>query len=262
MRGDSYRPPRGSCGHGTKHTMKGSNENTFDNQNESDALIEDLEVSLAALREEFHVRAENAGSIVGPVVFGDDGDRVDCARLGKGGYSVPSDEYLRRLIVPNLATWDPQAGAAKRLVAREADLLSGDRANLAPLVEQLVRARLLTRSRDTLEVAHEALLRRKPITDWLEEQKDALKLRDDLLREAMEWANDGKETNDLVRRGERLEAALVLRDDPDFATSLAPAFEYLAACRNQEASATRRTRRTQRAIYGLLSASSSVSSAG
>ena len=58
----------------TKHTMKGSNENTFDGQNESDPLIEDLEVSLAALREELHVRAENAGSIVGPVVFGDDGD--------------------------------------------------------------------------------------------------------------------------------------------------------------------------------------------
>jgi len=43
-----------------------------------------------ALREELHVRAENAGSIVGPVVLTDDGDRVDCARLGKGGYSVPS----------------------------------------------------------------------------------------------------------------------------------------------------------------------------
>jgi DNA topoisomerase-6 subunit A len=70
--------------------MKDSHENTFDAQNESDPLIEDLEVTLAALREELHVRAENAGSIVGPVVFTDDGDRVDCARLGKGGYSVPS----------------------------------------------------------------------------------------------------------------------------------------------------------------------------
>jgi DNA topoisomerase-6 subunit A len=82
----------------TKHTIKDSHENTFDNQNESDPLIEDLEVTLAALREELHVRAENAGSIVGPVVFVDDGDRVDCARLGKGGYSVPSivePEYLQ-----------------------------------------------------------------------------------------------------------------------------------------------------------------------
>ena len=80
-----------------KHTIKDSQENTFDTQDESDPIIEDLEVSLAELREELHVRAENGGSIVGPVVFSDDGDRVDCSRLGKGGYSVPSivePEYL------------------------------------------------------------------------------------------------------------------------------------------------------------------------
>src|SRR5499433_296750 len=82
----------------TKHTMKGSHENTFDGQNESDPLIEDLEVALTALREELHVRAENAGSVVGPVVLVDDGDTVNCARLGKGGYSVPSivePEYIQ-----------------------------------------------------------------------------------------------------------------------------------------------------------------------
>ncbi|MBI3565567.1 MAG: DNA topoisomerase IV subunit A [Elusimicrobia bacterium] len=81
----------------TKHTMGDSHENTFDDQAESDPVIEDLEVSLAALREELHVRAENAGTIIGPVTFEDDGDKVDCAKLGKGGYSVPSiveDEYL------------------------------------------------------------------------------------------------------------------------------------------------------------------------
>jgi DNA topoisomerase-6 subunit A len=81
----------------TKHTIKSSQENTFDTQDESDPIIEDLEVSLSELREELHVRAENGGSIVGPLVLGDDGDRVDCSRLGKGGYSVPSivePEYL------------------------------------------------------------------------------------------------------------------------------------------------------------------------
>src|SRR5467141_588274 len=82
----------------TKHTIQDSHENTLDTQDESDPLIEDLEVTLEALREELHVRAENAGSIVGPVVFVDDGDRVDCAKLGKGGYSVPSivePEYVQ-----------------------------------------------------------------------------------------------------------------------------------------------------------------------
>src|SRR5881628_3377622 len=52
----------------SKHTIKNSHENTLDTQDESDPLIEDLEVSLEALREELHVRAENAGSIVGPLV--------------------------------------------------------------------------------------------------------------------------------------------------------------------------------------------------
>ncbi len=74
----------------TKHTIQNSNENTFDTQDESDPIIEDLEVTLEALREELHVRAENAGTIVGPLVLVDNGDTVDCARLGKGGYSVPS----------------------------------------------------------------------------------------------------------------------------------------------------------------------------
>ena len=73
-----------------KHTIQDSHENTFDTQDESDPVIEDLEVALSALREELHVRAENAGTVVGPLVVVDDGDRVDCSRLGKGGYSVPS----------------------------------------------------------------------------------------------------------------------------------------------------------------------------
>src|SRR5262245_3554292 len=82
----------------TKHTIQDSHENTFDSQGESDPIIEDLEVTLDSLREELHVRAENTGTIVGPVVFVDDGDTIDCTRLGKGGYSVPSivePEYIQ-----------------------------------------------------------------------------------------------------------------------------------------------------------------------
>src|SRR5437867_12161339 len=73
----------------TKHTIKNSHENTLDTQDESDPLIEDLEVTLEALREELHVRAENAGSVVGPLGLVDDGDRVDCAKLGKAAIPCP-----------------------------------------------------------------------------------------------------------------------------------------------------------------------------
>src|SRR5207248_4917330 len=82
----------------TKHTIKDSHENTFDAQDESDPVIEDLEVSLKALREELHVRAENGGTVIGPLLLQDGADRIDCARLGKGGYAVPSiveEEYLQ-----------------------------------------------------------------------------------------------------------------------------------------------------------------------
>src|SRR5947199_468430 len=82
----------------TKHTIKSSHENTFDAQDETDPLIEDLEVTLEALREELHVRAENRGAVVGPLLLADDGDRGNCARLGEGGYSVPSivePEYVQ-----------------------------------------------------------------------------------------------------------------------------------------------------------------------
>jgi DNA topoisomerase VI subunit A len=82
----------------TKHTIQDSHENTFDSQSESDPIVEDLEVTLDALREELHVRAENTGTVVGPLVLVDDGDTIDCTRLGKGGYSVPSiveNEYVQ-----------------------------------------------------------------------------------------------------------------------------------------------------------------------
>jgi DNA topoisomerase-6 subunit A len=74
----------------TKHTISGTNENTFDEQDESDSVIEDLEVALSLLREELHVRAAEAGSIVGPIVLVEGGDVIDCSRQGKAGKTVPS----------------------------------------------------------------------------------------------------------------------------------------------------------------------------
>ncbi|HEX7901946.1 MAG TPA: DNA topoisomerase IV subunit A [Planctomycetota bacterium] len=74
----------------TKHTLKESSENTFDDQAESDPVIEDLEVTLEALREELHVSAEGRGSIVGNVTLVDDGDAIDCTKAGKSGHTVPS----------------------------------------------------------------------------------------------------------------------------------------------------------------------------
>jgi DNA topoisomerase-6 subunit A len=74
----------------TKHTIKGHKENTFDDQVESDPIIEDLEVGLDALREELHLFAAKRGSMVGPMVIVDTGDEIDLSRMGSGGWSIPS----------------------------------------------------------------------------------------------------------------------------------------------------------------------------
>jgi DNA topoisomerase-6 subunit A len=73
-----------------KHTVAGTKENTFDDQNESDPILEDLEVSLNALREELHVFAEPRGGMVGNITLIDKGDEIDCRRMGSGGYQMPS----------------------------------------------------------------------------------------------------------------------------------------------------------------------------
>jgi DNA topoisomerase-6 subunit A len=73
----------------TKHTVEGTNENTFEDQSESDPIIEDLEVTADALREELHLFAAKRGSIAGELVINDMGDEIDLSRLGSGGWSIP-----------------------------------------------------------------------------------------------------------------------------------------------------------------------------
>jgi DNA topoisomerase VI subunit A len=73
-----------------KHTIEGTKEETFSDQEESDGIIEDLEVAIATLREELHLYAKNAGAMVGEITLVDSGDTIDCTRMGSGGYSIPS----------------------------------------------------------------------------------------------------------------------------------------------------------------------------
>ncbi len=73
-----------------KHSIEGTKEETFDEQSDCDPVIEDVEVALNSLREELHVYASNRGGMVGPITLIDSGDEIDCARMGSGGYSIPS----------------------------------------------------------------------------------------------------------------------------------------------------------------------------
>jgi DNA topoisomerase-6 subunit A len=73
-----------------KHTIEGTKENTFEEQSDCDPVIEDVEVFLGSLREELHLYADKRGEIVGNLQLADNGDLIDCARMGSGGYGIPS----------------------------------------------------------------------------------------------------------------------------------------------------------------------------
>jgi DNA topoisomerase-6 subunit A len=90
-----------------KHKIANTTENTFDDQSESDTIIEDLEVLLASLREELHLYADKRGEMVGNIVVTDKGDDIDCSRMGSGGYAIPS------IVEPEVVELNPKKCEAK-----------------------------------------------------------------------------------------------------------------------------------------------------
>ena len=74
-----------------KHTIPETKENTFEEQNESDPLIEDIEATLNILREQLHLTADRKGYIAGNIIINDSGDLIDCSKMGSSGWAIPSN---------------------------------------------------------------------------------------------------------------------------------------------------------------------------
>ena len=75
-----------------KRTLPGTEENTFEEQEESDPLLEDIEVAMNTLRENLHLHADQKGSLAGPVIVREPtfNTESDCTKAGASGYGVPS----------------------------------------------------------------------------------------------------------------------------------------------------------------------------
>ncbi len=73
-------------------TMPGSDEDKFDDQEESDAVIEDIEVLIDALREQLGLIAVPKGVLAGPILIEDakTGDILDYKKFGTAGGSIPA----------------------------------------------------------------------------------------------------------------------------------------------------------------------------
>lgn len=101
-----------------KHEIPGAGENTFDQQEESDPIIEDMELMTDSLREELNLIATPNGVLAGPMVVEDrTGDVLDFARMGSAGGAVPpivEDDYFHIkemsadyvLVVEKYAVWN------------------------------------------------------------------------------------------------------------------------------------------------------------
>ena len=75
----------------SKPSIADSKENTFEDQSESDPIIEDMETMLQVLREKLHLSADRRGYLYGKIQLEDRGDIIDCSKLGSGGFGLPSN---------------------------------------------------------------------------------------------------------------------------------------------------------------------------
>ena len=114
-------------------------------------------------------------------------------------------EALPTAFVPGLVRVDAE-GVRTRRRAFLTDLTRATRALLKPFVDLgLLVTNRDPEGRETIEVAHEALLRTWPHLDtWLKEDQDALRLLDGLERAARDWEEKGRSPDLLAHRGARL----------------------------------------------------------
>ncbi|MGH8567248.1 MAG: WD40 repeat domain-containing protein, partial [Gammaproteobacteria bacterium] len=135
---------------------------------------------------------------------------------------------LRRAFIPFLARINPENNEPMRQVAKLGELP----AEVHPLVERLVEARLLIRDKDFIEVAHESLLRQWPsLHSWLTEDLDKLRRLENIRRSAAEWKKEGQRDDLLVHRNGRLKDAETLLATPGYVVPAdADERAYLNAC--------------------------------
>jgi WD40 repeat protein len=156
------------------------------------------------------------------------------------------EKLARTAFIPALVQLDDIDAEPRRRVERLNTLPQAARA----LVRHMIDERLLICDRstidgvetDTVEVAHEAILRQWPaLKSWIAEERDALRALDGVRAAAAEWRKHAGQNDRrghqswLVHRGGRLQEAEALLTRAGFTSALGfSELEYLATCRADE----------------------------
>jgi len=75
--------------HVTKRDLFYTDVKLFKDQRESDGVLDDISCMVGCTRTSLNVVASEKGIVIGRVTFRDDGDLIDCARMGVGGKAIP-----------------------------------------------------------------------------------------------------------------------------------------------------------------------------
>ena len=75
--------------HVTKRDLFYTDVKLFEDQGNSDAVLDDVACMLTCTRSSLHVVASEKGVVVGRLQFTEDGDEIDCSRMGVGGKAIP-----------------------------------------------------------------------------------------------------------------------------------------------------------------------------
>jgi meiotic recombination protein SPO11 len=77
--------------HVTKRDLFYTDVKLFKDQKDSDAVLDDISCMLGCTRNSLHVVASEKGVVVGRLQYKEDGDEIDCTRMGVGGKAIPSN---------------------------------------------------------------------------------------------------------------------------------------------------------------------------
>jgi len=75
--------------HVTKRDLFYTDVNLFEDQKNSDAVLDDIATSVRCTRSSLNVVASDKGVVVGRVQFKEAGDEIDCTKQGIGGKAIP-----------------------------------------------------------------------------------------------------------------------------------------------------------------------------
>lgn len=76
--------------HITKRDLFYTDVKLFEKQTESDNVLDDVACMIGCTRTSLNVVASEKGVVIGRVTFKDDGDFIDCTKMGVGGKAIPS----------------------------------------------------------------------------------------------------------------------------------------------------------------------------